>query len=69
MSSIKQHPAVALGTRAAAAYLSVSEAGMHRWRLNGRGPTYSKLGARTVRYRIRDLDAFLESHAVSSLES
>lgn len=49
----------------AAEYLGGSEAPisvrtMQRWRLEGGGPTYIKLG-RLVRYRKSDLDGFIQS--------
>ena len=43
----------------------VSSRTLQRWRLEGVGPTYVKLG-RLVRYRQTDLDAFLEERACSS---
>jgi hypothetical protein len=45
---------------AAAEYLNVTPSCLHDWRDQGRGPVYVKLG-RLVRYRIRDLDAFVRS--------
>ncbi len=43
----------------------ISTRTMQRWRLEGVGPTYVKLG-RLVRYRQADLDNFLEERACSS---
>jgi hypothetical protein len=43
----------------------VSTRTMQRWRLEGVGPTYVKLG-RLVRYRQSDLDAFLEKSMCTS---
>ena len=43
----------------------VSTRTMQRWRLEGVGPTYVKLG-RLVRYRQSDLDAFLEERTRTS---
>lgn len=43
----------------------VSSRTLQRWRLEGVGPTYVKLG-RLVRYRQADLDTFLEERACSS---
>ena len=51
---ISQHSTVALNTRAAAAYLSVSQSGLNRWRRHGGGPAYMRLGKRIVRYRLCD---------------
>ena len=44
-----------------AAYLSVSEDCFQAWRSARKGPRWSKVG-KLVRYRIEDLDAFLEGH-------
>ena len=49
----------------AAAALTVAPATMEKWRRNGRGPVFLKLG-RTVRYRVGDLRAFIADAAVSS---
>jgi len=43
----------------------VSSRTLQRWRLEGVGPTYVKLG-RLVRYRQTDLDTFLEERTCSS---
>ena len=43
----------------------ISTRTMQRWRLEGVGPVYIKLG-RLVRYRRHDLDAFLEERACRS---
>ena len=43
----------------------VSSRTLQRWRLEGVGPTYVKLG-RLVRYRQTDLDTFLEEQACTS---
>ena len=43
----------------------VSSRTLQRWRLEGVGPTYVKIG-RLVRYREADLDTFLEERACSS---
>ncbi len=47
-----------LNTREAADYLSVSTALLEKWRCKGGGPRYVKYGARIVRYRREDLDAY-----------
>ena len=43
----------------------ISTRTMQRWRLEGIGPVYVKLG-RLVRYRRHDLDAFLEERTCTS---
>ena len=52
-------------TPEAAAYLGVSVPSMNRWRVNGDGPPYVKIGSR-VRYRRADLDAWLNQRIVTS---
>jgi len=39
--------------------LGVSEAALRKWRAEGAGPPYVRLGYRTVRYRHRDVMRFL----------
>ena len=51
----------------AAAYVGLKKPTMERFRFLGQGPAYCKLGG-AVRYRKKDLDAWLDSRAVSSVE-
>lgn len=69
MSSSNQRAAPVLNTREAAEYLSISEAGMNRWRQRGGGPAYVRIGGRTIRYRATDLDAFLASCVITEKEA
>ena len=59
------HPPAALKTPTAAAYLNIQPATLEQWRWNGKGPRYVKIG-RAVRYRICDLDAFLDLNVFSN---
>ncbi|WP_372625060.1 helix-turn-helix transcriptional regulator [Falsiroseomonas sp.] len=43
----------------AACYLGLSIPGLEQMRRAGEGPAFSKVGARLVRYHLRDLDAWL----------
>lgn len=52
-------------TERAAPYIKHATSTLHRWRVEGSGPPYIKLG-RKVFYRRADLDAFLDSHVVTS---
>ena len=52
-------------TKAAASYLDVADNTLEKWRVYGTGPRFYKLG-RKVRYRRRDLDAWIESRLCSS---
>ena len=52
-----------------AKFLDMSEASLARWRSEGGGPAYVKLrGGKTglVRYRIRDVEKFLEHSSRAS---
>ncbi len=56
--------------QSAAAYIGgssspISTRTMQRWRVEGVGPTYVKLG-RLVRYRISDLDKFIDERTCTS---
>lgn len=62
--TVESRPAGALGRKDAAAYLSVSTRQLDNYARAGLIPRI-KLGAKTV-YRVRDLDAFLESRLQSS---
>lgn len=55
----------AMKTPEAATYLNVQPATLEQWRWNGRGPRFVKIG-RSVRYRIADLEAFLDSRVFAS---
>ena len=54
-----------LKTPEAAAHVGLSKPTLERFRITGEGPRYCKLGG-AVRYRIADLDAWLESRVVCS---
>ena len=49
-----------LNEQEAAARLNLSPKTLTRWRWKGIGPAYVKVGARAVRYREEDLEAFLK---------
>ncbi len=54
-----------LRVRAAAERLGLSPSTLNKWRIQGRGPRFTKLG-RAVCYRPADLDAWLEERVRSS---
>ena len=58
-----------LNEREAACHLKVSPKTLTRWRWKGVGPAFVKVGARAVRYREEDLQAFLEAGRQSPAES
>jgi len=47
----------------AARYLGVSVSTLARWAMEGTGPAYSKTGG--VRYRLSDLNAFVDQHRIT----
>lgn len=53
-----------LCTKEAAPYLGKSEETLRHWRSTGRGPHYLKIGSgrSSVRYLIKDLDAWIDRH-------
>ena len=53
-----------LNQKEASLYLGVSPRTLEGWRLRGGGPLYSKLGS-CVRYRLGDLDAFVDGETRS----
>ena len=50
-----------LSEKHAAAFLGYTIRALQNWRLRGGGPQYVKVSARSVRYRRRDLLAWVES--------
>ncbi len=50
-----------LDTKQAARYLGLGVSTLNRARCEGRGPEYAVLGARAIRYRQEDLDAYIEA--------
>lgn len=55
------NPADLLDETEASASLSVAVQTLRNWRWKGEGPRYVKVGARLVRYRRGDLDAFIKA--------
>jgi hypothetical protein len=57
-----------LDTAGAAAYIGVATTTLHAWRSRGQvGPRYIRIGrGRCIRYRIADLEKYLNEHAVES---
>ena len=53
-----------------AKYLQVSRSTLAKWRMNGAGPPYHRLGPRLVYYIKREVNVWLAScdHAQSSLD-
>jgi len=55
-----------LTPKEAAEHLGCSKSFLDAKRLTGGGPTYSRLGSRSVRYSRKDLDAWMESRRAGS---
>ncbi|MGU3501884.1 helix-turn-helix transcriptional regulator [Mycobacterium sp. C31M] len=49
-----------LDPTAAAKYLNMSPETLRTWRRDGTGPAYIRVASNRVRYRVSDLDAWLE---------
>lgn len=54
-----QHQNSIMNVEQAAEYLGLATSTLNKWRCYGDGPTFLKLG-RSVRYRVSDLNDFLE---------
>ena len=52
----------------AAQYLAVPAGTLAHWRLHRRGPRFSRVNTRCVRYHIADLDAWLAGHQVGTAD-
>jgi excisionase family DNA binding protein len=50
----------------AAEYLQLSMSTLAKMRMRGDGPPYNKTGPKAVRYRIAELDAWLEERLIQS---
>ena len=48
----------------AARFLSVSQRTLQAWRVSVVGPPYIKMGSRAVRYRRRDLIAWIDANTI-----
>ncbi len=57
---------VLLTEKQAAAFLGHTIKTLQKWRITGEGPVYINMSRRSVRYRRRDLLAFIERHARTS---
>ena len=57
--------AILLTVDQAATYLGLARSTLNKWRCQGEGPSFIKMG-RAVRYRTTDLEGFLEESASNS---
>ena len=51
-------------TRGAAHYTQMSEAYLRKARRHGRGPKFVRVGSKSVRYRVCDLDSWINAQLV-----
>ena len=56
-----------LNTRDAAQYLGLSQTCLEHWRMLRTGPPFVRVGARSIRYRLEDLEAWLKSQLVETV--
>ena len=49
----------------AADYLGISRKTLQRWRFDLKGPAYAKLNNKLIRYRLADLDEWMNQQLVS----
>ena len=52
-----------LKTRPTADLLDVAEITLKKWRINGQGPNFLRVGVRAIRYRRSDINSWLRSRA------
>ncbi|MCB9480026.1 MAG: helix-turn-helix domain-containing protein [Planctomycetaceae bacterium] len=57
---------IVLSETQAAQRLALTPRALQAWRYQGRGPKFVRISARCVRYRVEDLDAWLEARIVQS---
>ncbi|WP_417490345.1 helix-turn-helix transcriptional regulator [Maricaulis sp.] len=66
-----QLPDPLLRERDAADYIGVSDYTLQKWRWRGNGPRFVRIGGphgRAIRYRKRDLDAYIGQNLVATLD-
>lgn len=63
----QQSPSI-MSVSDAASYLNLDKSTLDRYRIEKRGPAYSKIGSRVI-YRKSDLDAWLEQCKIRTLDS
>ena len=49
----------------AADYLGISKKTLQRWRFDHKGPAYAKLNNKLIRYRLTDLDEWMDQQLIS----
>lgn len=59
---IRSHPPILMTTKECAAFMSVTEETLFRWRKDGFGPPYSQPNVRVIRYNRDDVVAWMQEH-------
>jgi excisionase family DNA binding protein len=67
MRRIKVKPLMT--TCEAAEYLTLSSKTLTLWRKNQTGPAYVKMGPRSIRYRLEDLDEFVSNKTTEKADT
>jgi hypothetical protein len=57
---------VLLDERSAAKFLNISVRSLQRYRVDGGGPTFIKIGAKRICYLVRDLTSYIEARRFAS---
>ena len=57
-----------LTPKEAGRYLKIASSTLEKWRMKKMGPNFMKLGNRTIRYRIEDLQSFIETSTIKPCE-
>ncbi len=67
-TKIQQHPndVLLVDEQEAARMLGYTVRTLRNWRFKGRGPRFVRVNARSIRYRIQDLEAWIEFRIVQS---
>ncbi len=58
-----------LTSEAAAKLMSISPATLRLWRHKGHGPAYVRISTVSVKYRLEDIQAWIDAHRVTTSES
>ncbi|MBE7638692.1 helix-turn-helix domain-containing protein [Sneathiella sp. P13V-1] len=61
-----QHPDRLLTEKEAAAFMGYTMRALQNWRLRGGGPSYVKVSSRSIRYRYKDLVAWIEARIINN---
>jgi len=67
-NTTQTQPTTVMTVQQAAEYLGLAVSTLNKWRCLGGGPVFIKMG-RAVRYRLEDINAFIEQKTSSSTSS